>query len=123
VQLMRHVSLTVPQHALLHHVGIPSRELSCRLDAGDVVLFSSTHLLAYGTKLFTMCKVLPACLLCACLCLCLYRYSLSLSLVLYMCSYFSACACVWISDCTTVRPRGSSCSVVQSDAAHPRSHR
>ncbi len=44
------------QNALLYDKGIPSTIIPFRLDVGDIVLFSSSHFLSYGTKIFTRSK-------------------------------------------------------------------
>jgi len=46
-------SLEGSQDGLLRGYGVGSKEISLRIDSGDIFLFSSTHLLSYGTKLFT----------------------------------------------------------------------
>jgi hypothetical protein len=43
--------------ALLHDRGIASTSIPMRLDTGDIVLFDNSHILAYGTKFFTMSHV------------------------------------------------------------------
>lgn len=45
------------QNALLYHLGIPASAVPFRCDAGDILLFSSSHLMSYGTKLFTLSRV------------------------------------------------------------------
>lgn len=40
--------------ALLQDRGIASTSIPMRLDTGDIVLFDNSHILAYGTKFFTM---------------------------------------------------------------------
>lgn len=42
----------------LHQRGIAATSVPMRLDTGDIVLFSNSHFLAYGTKFFTMSQVL-----------------------------------------------------------------
>jgi hypothetical protein len=43
--------------ALLQDRGIASTSIPMRLDTGDIVLFDNSHILAYGTKFFTMSHV------------------------------------------------------------------
>lgn len=43
---------------LLHQRGIASTSVPMRLDTGDIVLFDNSHIMAYGTKFFTMSQVL-----------------------------------------------------------------